>query len=368
MKIIVQAFTGGFYSLKNGHISNIADIAERLSMVTNKAQADAVIIGWNLYAPYDQIISALHALGKKVFLWLPVFSEYGENAAAAYDYLGNKHERAVTDAEDDFTFACPSNIQNRTLAGRYFDQYFGQYPFDGVFLDKIRFSSFGNGFRSGMGCFCPECCHFYRDRGLDIDLIKKWMRRGQKDFLVPAARRDMRYIFENQLIDDFFRFRTALITTSTKSVIDFFRAKGLLIGLDVFAPPFAYLFGQDIAALARHADFIKPMTYRVTHAPAGIPYESEHMKTELLKNGCGLGNQLENLWNTGDLASEDCFINQLALLSGMPCEICAGVEVNRMAFCATSPAYVTQTIETIQTSAIAGCVLSWNVLAETVYP
>ena len=31
------------------------------------------------------------------------------------------------------------------------------YPFDGVFLDKIRFPSIANGLQDLFSCFCPFC-------------------------------------------------------------------------------------------------------------------------------------------------------------------------------------------------------------------
>ena len=363
MKTIIQAFTGGF-----GVPSNCSDIAENLVLFTVKSAADAVIIGWNTDVKYDKIISKLHGLNKKVYLWIPVFAEYGNDAITALDYLGNRHENAVSGAVDDFTFACPSETGNIELAVRYYDGFFSGSGFDGVFLDKIRFSSFGNGFMSGMGCFCRSCCDFYNNEGVDTEVFKNLMKNDTKDFLIPCARNDMRYIFENVLIDDLFRARAKLITASVSKIIDMFRKKSLEIGLDVFAPTFAYLFGQDIAALANIADFIKPMIYRVTNAPAGIPYESVHMKAEMLKNGCDIRDKLELLWNTVDLASEECFKNQLMLLKKIPCDVYSGVEVNRSDICSTSAAYVTKSIELIKEAEIAGCVLSWNVLEDAVYP
>ena len=363
MKTVIQAFTGGF-----GVSSNGSDILEKLILNIARSGAGSVMIGWNTDTPYDKIISKLHERKKKVYLWIPVFAEYGNDAVTALDYLGNKHENAASGADDDFTFACPSKLRNIELAVRYYDRYFSGCGFDGVFLDKIRYSSFGNGFKSGMGCFCENCCDFYNNEGIDIGLFKKLMEHAKKDFLIPSARSGMRYIFENGLIDALFRARAKSITASVKKVVDLFRQRELAIGLDVFAPPFAYLVGQDITALAGCADFIKPMIYRVTNAPAGIPYELEHMRAELMKNGCDIGNKLEMLWNNENLVSEDCFQNQLMLLKKISCDVYSGVEVNKADFCATSITYVKKTIDAIKESEISGCVLSWNVLAETVYP
>jgi len=359
METIIQAFTGGFDSAPV-----YSDIAEKLVVSVNNNNAQTVIIGWNPDVSYADAISKLHDLKKDVYLWLPVFSEYGKEAVTALDFSGEKHTQAITAADDDFTFACPHNPVNIKLAASYYDKHFRGYRFDGVFLDKIRFSSFGNGFRSGIGCFCRECLEFYDSEGIDTGTLKELLESKSKEFLAPNTLRGMRYAFENSLIDSFFKARAKLITESVKKVIVMFRERELKIGLDVFAPPFSYWVGQDIDALACIADFIKPMIYRVTDAPAGMPFEQKRMTEELAINGCNIGGVLETLWDTDDLTSGGCFENQLRLLEKMPCRIYSGLEVNKSEICNTDAAYVENTIKAIKESGIAGCVLSWNVLAE----
>ncbi|MCL1810327.1 MAG: hypothetical protein FWG42_11280 [Clostridiales bacterium] len=362
MRTIVQAFTGGLY----GPASYTDRDTEKLISAIDRFSAESAIIGWNAGAPYDKITSALHELKKEVFLWLPVFSELGGEAVAAVDFLGGKHVGAVSGADDDFTFACPSEPVNIGLAAAHFDRHFKDCGFDGVFLDKIRFSTFGNGFASGMGCYCKRCRDYYSQEGVDMGKFMKLMGHSSKGFLIPEALHGMGYTFENALIDKLFRARAKLITESVAKVAAMFRQRGLKVGLDVFAPPFAYLFGQDTEALAGCADFIKPMIYRVTDAPAGVPYEARHMKAELAANGCSIGDRLEALWGTDDLSSEECFRAQLAQLAKLPCRVYSGVEVNKTDFCATTAEYVEETIKTVKESNIAGCVLSWNVLSEFV--
>lgn len=364
MKIIVQAFTGGF----NTPSLYGARDTEKLISIIEKSGAEAAVIGWNTEAPYAKISAALHELNKEVFLWLPVFSEFGKYAVTAVDYLGGRHGSAISGAADDFTFACPRDPVNINLAAEYYDRYFSGCGFDGVLLDKIRFSTFGNGFRSGFGCFCEKCRDFYESEGVDVDTFMQLMGNEKKDFLLPAALTGMRYSFTNTLIDGLFRARAGLITESVSKVAAMFRQRGIKVGLDVFSPVFAYLSGQDIEALAGCADFVKPMLYRVTDSPAGIPYEAERMKAELLKNGCDIEDKIERLWDVETLTGDNCLKKQLNLLKGAGCGVFPGVEVNKTDFCATSTEYVKKTLQFVEESGIAGCVLSWNVLADLVYP
>ncbi len=52
------------------------------------------------------------------------------------------------------------------------------------------------------------------------------------------------------------------------------------IGIDTFSPFISYFTGQDLEKLQEVADFIKPMMYRTTKAPAGLPFEFERFIDE----------------------------------------------------------------------------------------
>ncbi len=51
------------------------------------------------------------------------------------------------------------------------------------FLDKIRYSSFSNGINGVFSCFCDDCLEIYREKGLDLETLKKGngiIRIGQR--------------------------------------------------------------------------------------------------------------------------------------------------------------------------------------------
>lgn len=363
MRLFVQASSGGFAAP-----AWPATAVDRVAAVAERAGAEAIIAGWGLATDYTALIDRVRRDGRRVYLWLPVFSEYGPSAHPARDQSGRAHRGAVSDAGDDFRFACPSQTANIDLVLSQFDRHFAAQGFDGVMLDKIRFSSFGNGFAAGLGCLCRRCRRYYAERGVDIPGLIARLEEADKPWLTPAARHGFRYDFADRLIDDFYRARARLITEAVATIVGYLRTKHLSVGLDVFAPALADLVGQDLAELAGLADFIKPMTYRVTDAPAGIPYELAQLKTELAANGCPIGSRLEELWAVEDLAGPAGYAAQLDLLAGLDCPVLPGVEVNRLPFCATSPAYVEASLAAIEQAGLAGAVLSWNVLAEVVYP
>ena len=59
------------------------------------------------------------------------------------------------------------------------------------------------------------------------------------------------------------------------------RAMGKKVSLDVFSPILAPLVGQDFSALARHADWVKPMIYRFGRGPSSLRTELPSLVREL---------------------------------------------------------------------------------------
>jgi hypothetical protein len=55
--------------------------------------------------------------------------------------------------------------------------------------------------------------------------------------------------------------------------------------MDLYAPFMAPFVGQDYEILARHADFIKPMLYRQTFAPAGMGFEYDLLRKAVISHG-----------------------------------------------------------------------------------
>ena len=71
----------------------------------------------------------------------------------------------------------------------------------------------------------------------------------------------------------FLRFRMDSITGLVAEAHALASGLNRRVGFDLFSPRLAPLVGQDYRALARFADWIKPMTYRVAEGPAGLRLE-----------------------------------------------------------------------------------------------
>ncbi|NLG92514.1 MAG: hypothetical protein GX485_02955, partial [Clostridiales bacterium] len=194
MKYLVQAFTGGFHDRR----VTAERLLERIRCADDLLNTEGVILGWSFdRSLYQPALEELHRRGKRGYLWLPVFSEVSGAAEGvpAVDYNGNPHAAAEVIPGEDFTFVCPSHPVNIENVKKIYRERFGGLEFDGVFLDKIRFSSFGNGFSPAMGCFCERCRQRFREAGIDASELKERMARKEKSFLLPYKAENGRYFF-----------------------------------------------------------------------------------------------------------------------------------------------------------------------------
>ena len=134
---------------------------------------------------------------------------------------------------------------------------------------------------------------------------------------------------------------------------------GMKIGFDLFAPAFGYFCGQNAQELRLFADFVKPMMYRHTDAPAGLPFERERM---ILAVGEQVGGQMDQL--VGD--SREHFkgfvtqeLNWLKLQEG--CEVWPGIEANYIEPIALiRPGELLENLQLLTSLGYDTMVASWN--------
>ncbi len=328
-----------------------------------------IIVGWTTESEsYQQILDLVHGNGKKVWLWLPVFSELpGDlNPDPAYNYSGELQEGLEILPNEDFRFVCPSSPHNQMLSLRLFDQYFSSLSFDGVFLDKIRHASFAGGLKHVFGCFCPSCQKSYVEAGVDIEQIQHLLKEHPNAFC-PSALDRLRYRFDHPAVDRFYRAKADIITDAAEKIATGFQDRGLMVAFDVFAPAVAYLMGQDIERLSKEASFIKPMMYRITHAPAGLPFELENFGQAFASAGCEAVSILQRIWKQEDLCSADAADEQISRLQdNCTASIYPGYEINGIpGVCDNTPDYVAECAEHYSKLGVGKSVLSWNLLAKT---
>ena len=353
MKYILQIFTGPWHEA----YFSAEQVIRRLGEVMSRIEVGKVIIGWNADAAlYRAVGGFLRARGVQMLLWLPVFSEMADMAEqdAAVDLFGNPIEVSIRQEGEDFRFGCPSSRRNLDLVKDIYEKRFSGCGFDGVFLDKIRGQSFVAGVPGVLSCGCARCQRAFLRRGVDLAAVRALYTEKKAAFFDMAAYPlNGEFRPADPLAARFFAAKEQIVADAVAEISRYFREKGMLVGLDLFAPAVSRFVGQSYPLLAKHADFIKPMLYRVTDAPAGIGYEyalfERHAPGAKGRPG---------------LAMDRAFLDaQLQAVQSAPCEKYPGIEVNYRADIArTSPAYIAESLSAVRACGFEGAALCWNVM------
>ena len=350
---IVQVLLGGWESPDY----TAEQIIGRIDTVSQMIPVQKVIIGWSQDKEiYRKVGEYLHTRNIRMLLWLPVFAETEEvcENSPAVDLWGQLPASYDQAAGEGFRFNCPSDPQNIANVVAIYDQRFSDCGFDGVFLDRIRTQSFVGGLGGVMGCGCPTCVARFAAEGVDIEAVKsEYEVQGDAFFSVSSYMPADGFSFENPVAAAYFKAKGHVVSASVAAIADSLRSRGLEVGMDLYAPFMAPFVGQDYAILADHADFIKPMLYRQTFAPAGMDYEYELLR-KVLPAADGYP----------DLKMDTAFLHaQLEAMEPYACGKYPGIEINyRADIVPTSPEYVSESLKAVLSHGFDGAVLSWNIM------
>lgn len=333
------------------------DVIARIEEVSNIIPIEKVMVGWCLdNEPYRKIGAYLKKKGIQFILYLPVYSEIEDmfEARQAVDLWGNLPPEELMSEVSGFRFNCPTDQATYSSITDIFEKNFKDLDFDGVFLDRIRTQSFVGGVSGVFECGCPECAEEYGKLGVDLDAVRdEYERLGDKFFSVESYTPKDGFRFVSPVADSYFRAKGTVVSSEVCRLADYFHNQGLMVGFDLFAPLVAQFVGQDYRLLASHADFIKPMLYRITDAPAGIGYEYELVRKSV-----------PGAEGYDPLALDLEFLKgQLDAMEDLPCRIYPGIEINRSGDIVNStPEYLLESIGLLLQNDCDGAVLSWNIM------
>ena len=352
MNHILQIFAGTWHE-KN---YSAEEILKKLDEVCAMLPVEKVIIGWTLDPGlYVTVGDFLHEKNVEMLLWLPVFSETDLlcQVDPSYDLSGNPVTLPQTDAAEGFVFCCPSSDKNLANTSNIYEKHFSACGFDGVFLDRIRTQSFLSGTGGALSCCCDSCRAGFSKRGVDLQAIAAAYTRKGNRFFDAAGFSNGTFRFQDPAARSFFTAKCDLIAAGVQELCRSFHDKNLSVGLDLFAPILSTFVGQDYHKISAEADFIKPMLYRMTDAPAGIGYEYEMLR-----------NSLKGAAGYPDILMDEVFLEeQVKAFAALPCKKYPGIEINYdEKYAKTNSDYILRSLQVFKKNSLDGATLAWDVM------
>ncbi len=272
----------------------ISKIERKISLAKELLGLNSLIIQVNINNKenvilQDNIIKICKKLNIRSYLWYSILADNQDYKVKKIDSIVNYLNKVgqgeigrwdkLNIKEDDFLFICPNNTE---VIEQIFNKYknnLENHDYDGVFLDRIRYPSAANGFESLFTCFCKYCQKKYYDiYKSNIEDLKCNITNFIK-FLENSTKKELENkeifnsIWKSTDIDKFKYFKIENICDIVKKFSNYARLKNKEIGLDLFSYSIAEIVSQDYFKLSKYCDWIKPMIYCHTNAPAGIPLD-----------------------------------------------------------------------------------------------
>lgn len=344
-----------------------------------------LIVGWSREPGiYREIRAYADRAGIRLWLWFPVFSENtAELGLKPIVAIGNGNVSCVAfDGDEKFDFCCPSDPSiGEKLLGLY-DAVFSDIGFDGVFLDRLRHPSLSAGLEALFGCCCGECVEWYSKHGMskrDIRDIYEALKRRILDqnndnplSLKSYGGGETR--FEDAVLEQFLKLNAMKTAAIVKTLVCGFRARKLEIGMDLFAPFLSIYVGQDYVEMAKQADFIKPMLYRLTDTPAGMGWEMRAIARAISKNSLTYSRRLNRLLSFYDAGESyyNLFCRELKGLAHLEEKLgrrglfVPGIDIHTVPELPGLPVgEIRRSVEVAERVGFEGRVACWNLLASS---
>lgn len=352
----LQLYTGSFQ--KASYDGD--EILAKLEKIINKIPVKCVLLGWCTdYALNMKIVHYLHKHKIACYLWFPILSEIHDivETKAAVNVDGSNSSSYHAQKDEEFSFLCPNNYVNYHSVIELYETYFKEIPFDGIFLDKLRYASFVNGYQEGFGCLCNACTYYQSQHHVNIDAIHKAILNHDEILLKGEYTSNGTYCFLDENVHQFYENRSRLISDYVFKLAAYFNSRKLSVGADLYAPFIAYHCGQNIKEIAGMVDFVKPMIYKNTQAPAGMKFEYD----AYLKNFSDT-KEFSKHWDDNP-CSPASIKKQFSFLKNIPANVVPGIEITTVEnICDPNLDSVKEIVQELKNEQIHSFALSWNIM------
>ncbi len=292
MEILIQYLEGGSYAV----YPSADDARARLRSAAERLPLRAVLLGWDLPPALVEACGEECARqGADLYLWIPLLCGHGLFLPDPdWRVIGLAGEPVVGHGGlPEFTFVCPNRPAARAAVLRELEAAIAAGPYQGVFLDRIRFPSPAENPARDLGCFCDDCRRAAKQEGVDLASIRSDLQerlatlqgRHEVTGTMLSTPRGLQLEAQLPALRDLLTFRQGSIAIFVKAAAEAARARVLRIGLDCYSPTLTAMVGQDLAALCDLADWTKVMTYARAYGPASLSFEILGMADGLIAAG-----------------------------------------------------------------------------------
>ena len=267
----------------------VKEALDKLRAAFDILPIEKVLLGW--YLPESLITMCAEECQKNrssLYRWQPLLTGDGNFQIKPEWYTIGINNKPVPGFQQlpEFTFACPNRREVKEAVLNNIRRIIDNGPYQGIFLDRIRFPSPTADPGKQLACFCEACKRKTNSQGLDLKLVQKSISsllsepKGIKKLihlLFDSEIKTDETDTELKLVQAFLSFRAESISSFIRDTAQVINHKGLSVGLDCFSPALAHAVGQDLNSLADCADWIKIMSYAHTFGVAGLPFEFIHI-------------------------------------------------------------------------------------------
>ena len=244
-----------------------------------------VLLGWNLpESLVNMCAEECQRNGASLYRWQPLLTGDGTFQPAPEWYTIGFNNTPVPGFQQlpEFTFVCPNRPEVKEAVLNNIRHIIDNGPYQGIFLDRIRFPSPTADPEQQLACFCEACERKATSQGLDLKLVQKSLASLLSD--PEGIKKLIHLLFDPEFqVDEtdielkaahaFLLFRAESISSFIRDTARIINQKGLSVGLDCFSPALTHAVGQNLNYLADCSDWIKIMSYAHTFGVAGLPFE-----------------------------------------------------------------------------------------------
>jgi hypothetical protein len=371
---------------------DVESVLSAIERVRSTLELQILIVGTrDVSEIFRAVTDRHHRPTKEVFLWYNLLSDIPDMVESdlVVDLRGQRSRGwggwAATAVAETFRFACPNNPAVRAKTLGRLRELLSRFPFDGIFLDKMRFPSPANGLDEVVSCFCDHCRRAASATGLDLSDVARIFEHGLADIGPARTLQGEGWNWlailagAHSLLSRFLRFRSDSIERLVAEARTEASRLGRKLALDLFSPSLAPLVGQDYSRLAKHCDWAKPMIYRLARGPAGLRLEIPALVAGIARM---LGQSEANIvdWVSRHLPGFEQDTLRLTRESAVPMPLIAleiaaaarllhptpallGLEVVcQPGVVETTPDHVIDMVRAGHTANVAGTIISWDLL------